>query len=78
MTVNLYLSTISGFYKWLAAEGICDNIAQNGMDGTYVERTRPEVRTLYFQDGEFRTIVTLQGDNLPKQEERIKARQTFC
>ena len=29
MTVNLYLSTIRGFYKWLAAEGICDNIAQN-------------------------------------------------
>ena len=29
MTVNLYLSTIRGFYKWLAAEGICENIAQN-------------------------------------------------
>ena len=29
MTVNLYLSTIRGFYKWLAAESICDNIAQN-------------------------------------------------
>lgn len=54
------------------------SLCENGMDGTYVERTRPEVRTLYFQDGEFRTIVTLQGDNLPKQEERIKARQTFC
>lgn len=54
------------------------SLCENGMDGTYVERTRPEVRTLYFQDGEFRTIVTLQEDNLPKQEERIKARQTFC
>ena len=54
------------------------SLCENGMDGTYIERTRPEVRTLYFQDGEFRTIVTLQGDNLPKQEERIKARQTFC
>lgn len=29
MTVNLYLSTIRGFYKWLASEGICNNIAQN-------------------------------------------------
>lgn len=29
MTINLYLSTIRGFYKWLTTEGICENIAQN-------------------------------------------------
>ena len=55
-------------------KSLCESV----LDGTYVERPRPEVRTLYFQDGEFRTIVTLQGDNLPSQEYRIKARQHFC
>ena len=55
-------------------KSLCESV----LDGTYVERPRPEVRTLYFQDGEFRTIVTLKGDNLPSQEYRIKARQHFC
>ena len=47
-------------------------------DGTYVEQKRPEVRTIYFQDGEFRTAVTMQGETLPNQESRIAARQAFC
>lgn len=54
------------------------SLCENGMDGTYIERARPEVRTLYFQDGEFRTIVTLNGDTLPNQQARIDARKTFC
>ena len=55
-------------------ESLCESV----MDGTYVERPRPEVRTLYFQDGEFKTIVTLKGDNLPDINKRIEARTTFC
>jgi hypothetical protein len=47
-------------------------------DGTYVEQKRPEVRTIYFQDGEFRTAVTMTGDTLPDKESRISARQAFC
>jgi ADP-ribosylglycohydrolase len=34
-------------------------------DGTYLENPRPNVRTIYYQDGEFRTSVTMTGDNLP-------------
>lgn len=47
-------------------------------DGTYVEQKRPEVRTIYFQDGEFRTAVTMTGDTLPDKESRISARKAFC
>ena len=47
-------------------------------DGTYVEQKRPEVRTIYFQDGEFRTAVTMTGEMLPDKEARIAARQAFC
>ena len=54
------------------------SLFEHGMEGTYIERTRPEVRTLYFQNGEFKTIVTLQGSNLPDQQYRIDARRNFC
>ena len=47
-------------------------------DGTYVEQKRPEVRTIYFQDGEFRTAVSMTGKMLPDKEARIAARQAFC
>lgn len=47
-------------------------------DGTYVEQKRPEVRTIYFQDGEFRTAVSMTGEMLPDKEARIAARQAFC
>jgi len=47
-------------------------------DGTYVEQKRPEVRTIYFQDGEFRTAVSMTGEMLPNKEARIAARQAFC
>ena len=47
-------------------------------DGTYVELKRPEVRTIYFQDGEFRTAVSMTGEMLPDKEARIAARQAFC
>ena len=54
------------------------SLCEHGMEGTYIERARPEVRTLYFQDGEFKTIVTLKGEHLPDQQYRIDARKTFC
>jgi hypothetical protein len=43
-----------------------------------VEQKRPEVRTIYFQDGEFRTAVSMTGEMLPDKEARIAARQAFC
>ena len=47
-------------------------------DGTYVEKRRPEIRTIYFQNGEFRTAVTMEGETLPDKESRISARKNFC
>ena len=38
------------------------------MDGTYLERPRPDVMTIYFQDGEFRTSATVEGKGLASKE----------
>lgn len=46
-------------------------------DGTYLENPRPDVRTIYFQDGEFRTSATMTGDNLPPREVREESRRDF-
>ena len=54
------------------------DLCKQEKDGTYVEQKRPEVRTIYFQDGEFKTAVTMTGDTLPEKETRIAARQAFC
>lgn len=54
------------------------DLCKQEKDGTYVEQKRPEVRTIYFQDGEFKTAVTMTGDTLPDKETRIAARQAFC
>ena len=47
-------------------------------DGTYVEAKRPEIRTIYFQNGEFRTAVTIEGESFPDKDARISARKIFC
>ena len=46
-------------------------------DGTYLENQRPDVRTIYFQDGEFKTSATMTGDNLPSQKVREESRKEF-
>jgi hypothetical protein len=46
-------------------------------DGTYLEKTLPDVRTIYFQDGEFRTSATMTGDNLPSRDARAESRKDF-
>ena len=45
--------------------------------GTYLENPRPDVRTIYFQDGEFRTSATMTGENLPPKEVREESRRDF-
>jgi len=47
-------------------------------DGTYVEKKRPEIRTIYFQNGEFRTAVTMEAETFHEKDKRIAARQAFC
>lgn len=46
-------------------------------DGTYLEKTLPDIRTIYFQDGEFRTSATMTGDNLPSRDARVESRKDF-
>ena len=45
--------------------------------GTFLERPRPEVRTLYFQDGEFRSPATFRGEGVASQQDRVKDYQVF-
>lgn len=45
--------------------------------GTYLERPRPDVRTLFFQSGEFRTPATRDGAMLPPREERERDMRSF-
>lgn len=62
MTVNLYLSTVRGFYKWAAAEGICDNVAQN----VGSVRTRKETfRRMHLENEEGAKLIT--ESYLPKE-----------
>ena len=46
-------------------------------DGTYLETPPPDVRTIYFQDGEFRTSATMKGEGLPPQPIREESRKDF-
>lgn len=45
--------------------------------GTYLENPRPDVRTVYFQDGQFRTSATAEGISSASKEERMQARKAF-
>ena len=46
-------------------------------EGTYLENPLPDVRTLYFQDGEFRTTTTMTGDTMPPIKDRQESRREF-
>ena len=59
-------------------QSIYKEMCKQEKDGTYVEKKRPEIRTIYFQNGEFRTAVTMEGETFPEKDKRIAARQVFC
>lgn len=68
MTVNLYLSTVRGFYKWASAEGICDNVAQN----VGSVRTRKETfRRMHLENEEGARLIT--EAYLPKEYTAVNA-----
>ena len=52
-------------------------LSKQDMDGTYLEKPRPDIRTIYYQGGEFRTSATMSGDNLPSKEARAESRRDF-
>ena len=61
-----------------AASAKIDELSRQPLDGTYLERPRPDVRTVYFQNGEFRTSATVEGKGMPSREARMSSRQEFC
>ena len=46
-------------------------------DGTFLENPRPDVRTVYFQEGQFRTSATMTGESLPPQSLREECKREF-
>lgn len=53
------------------------DISKQEKDGTYLEDPRTDVRTIFFQDGEFRTSATITGATLPSRQEREESRKEF-
>lgn len=46
-------------------------------DGTFLENPLPDVRTVYFQEGQFRTSATMTGESLPPQSLREECKREF-
>lgn len=59
------------------AQVMIKQVSSNLITGTYLEGNRPDVRTIYFQNGEFRTSATVESPNLPPMADRIASRQQF-
>lgn len=53
------------------------NASGEVLDGTYAEHPRPEVRTLWLQDGAVRSSTTRSGKGLPSPEKRVAAFNEF-
>ena len=56
---------------------VLSRLSAQSNDGTYLENPLPDVRTLYFQDGEFRTTTTMTGDTMPPIKDRQESRREF-
>ena len=52
-------------------------LSRHEMTGTYLEPPRPDVRTIFFQNGEFRSSVTFEKPGLPPKEAREASKQSF-
>ena len=60
-----------------SASAKIEELSRQPKDGTYLERPRPDVRTVYFQNGEFRTSATAEGVGMASKELRMRSRQDF-
>ena len=56
---------------------VLSRLSAQSNDGTYLENPLPDVRALYFQDGEFRTTTTMTGDTMPPIKDRQESRREF-
>ena len=59
------------------AKPLLASLSENSKDGTYLEGTLPDIRTLYFQKGEFKTSVSVDGPHMPDRKLRESSRQCF-
>lgn len=59
------------------AEKMLKEMTVTRKSGTYLESPRPDVKTLFFQDGEFRSTVTRNGEYLPSRDEREASMRSF-
>lgn len=57
--------------------GVLSRLSAQTNDGTYLENPLPDVKTLYFQDGEFRTTTTMVSDSMPPIKDRQESRREF-
>ena len=56
---------------------ILAKLKDEGQDGTYLVSHHPDVRTLYFQNGEFRSPSTYECPGLASKEERLRVLNDF-
>ena len=59
------------------ANDLMRQLSKQTQDGTYIENPRPDVRTVYFQDGQFKTSATMTGESLPPQSLREECKREF-
>ena len=59
------------------ANDLMRQLSKQTQDGTYIENPRPDVRTVYFQDGQFKTSATMIGESLPPQSLREECKREF-
>ena len=59
------------------ANDLTRQLSKQTQDGTYIEDPRPDVRTVYFQDGQFKTSATMTGESLPPQSLREECKREF-
>lgn len=59
------------------AQALLKQIIDSRPGGTYLVDAFPDVRTLYFQDGQIQSSVNIKGEHLPSAEARRESRQDF-
>ena len=58
-------------------EGFVNSLQRQELKGTYLETPRPDVRTMYFQNGRICSPSSAEGISMASQADRDEARQSF-
>ena len=59
------------------AQKVIEGLKAQEKSGTYIENPRPDVKTLWYQNGEFRCGTTREGKDLPSRADREAAMRSF-